>query len=55
MPSCVILFKPDEADEEVAMPVWRLRDFADDDLDQAIQVWDQSRVPGSLEPVFPVA
>ena len=27
------------------MPVWRLRDFADDDLDQAIQVWDQSRVP----------
>ena len=29
------------------MPVWRLRDFSDDDLDQAIQVWDQSRVPGS--------
>lgn len=46
------------------MPVWRLRDFADDDLDQAIQVWDQSRVPGTrrvdeaiqaLEPVFRVA
>ena len=37
------------------MPVWRLRDFADDDLDQAIQVWDQSRTPGAAEPVFPVA
>jgi transitional endoplasmic reticulum ATPase len=37
------------------MPVWRLRDFSDDDLDQAIQVWDQSRAPGSLEPVFAVA
>ena len=37
------------------MPVWRLRDFADDDLDQAIQVWDQSRTSGTLEPVFPVA
>ncbi|CAM2876983.1 ATP-binding protein [Prescottella defluvii] len=37
------------------MPVWRLRDFQDDDLDQAIQVWDQSRSPGSPEPVFTLA
>ena len=37
------------------MPVWRLRDFHDDDLDQAIQIWDQSRAPGSVEPVFAVA
>lgn len=37
------------------MPVWRLRDFSDDDLDQAIQVWDQSRSPGTPEPVFAVA
>ena len=35
------------------MPVWRLRDFHDDDLDQAVQLWDQSR--GSAEPVFAVA
>lgn len=25
------------------MPTWWLRDFHDDDLDQAIQIWDQSR------------
>ncbi|CAN5756601.1 hypothetical protein BH09ACT7_BH09ACT7_18170 [soil metagenome] len=37
------------------MPVWRLRDYSDDDLDQAIQVWDQSRVSGSPESVFAVA
>ncbi|MFE7797372.1 ATP-binding protein [Nocardia sp. NPDC057440] len=37
------------------MPAWRLRDFRDDDLDQAIQIWDQSRNPGSAEPVFAVA
>jgi transitional endoplasmic reticulum ATPase len=37
------------------MPVWRLRDFHDEDLDQAIQVWDQSRVEGATEPVFAVA
>jgi transitional endoplasmic reticulum ATPase len=35
------------------MPVWRLRDFHAEDLDQAIQLWDQSR--GSAEPVFTVA
>jgi transitional endoplasmic reticulum ATPase len=37
------------------MPLWRLRDYDDDDLDQAIQIWDQSRTPGSAEPVFAVA
>jgi GNAT superfamily N-acetyltransferase len=37
------------------MPAWRLRDYRDDDLDQAIQVWDQSRGTGSAEPVFAVA
>ncbi|MCZ4558776.1 MULTISPECIES: ATP-binding protein [Rhodococcus] len=37
------------------MPVWRLRDFHDGDLDQAIQILDQSRAPGSEEPVFAVA
>lgn len=37
------------------MPVWRLRDFQNDDLDQAIQIWDQSRAPGAPEPVFTLA
>ena len=37
------------------MPVWRLRDYHEEDLDQAIGVWDQSRGPGSAEPVFSVA
>lgn len=37
------------------MPAWRLRDYHDEDLDQAIVVWDQSRGPGSAEPVFSVA
>ena len=37
------------------MPAWRLRDYHDEDLDQAIAVWDQSRGPGSAEPVFSVA
>jgi SpoVK/Ycf46/Vps4 family AAA+-type ATPase len=37
------------------MPVWRLRDYHDEDLDQAIAVWDQSRGPGAAEPVFSVA
>ena len=41
--------------EEAVMPPWRLRDYHDEDLDQAIQVWDQSRTPGSGEPVFSVA
>lgn len=37
------------------MPAWRLRDYHEADLDQAIQIWDQSRGPGSAEPVFSVA
>lgn len=36
------------------MPLWRWRDY-NADLDQAIQVWDQHRTPGSPEPVFTVA
>ncbi len=32
-----------------------MRDYDDDDLDRAIQVWDQSRASGSPEPVFTVA
>ncbi|GBE66516.1 hypothetical protein MFM001_29780 [Mycobacterium sp. MFM001] len=34
------------------MPPWRLRDFHDDDLDQAISIWDQSRTPGEAQPAF---
>ncbi|TXI57966.1 ATP-binding protein [Mycolicibacter arupensis] len=37
------------------MPPWRLRDFHDDDLSQAISLWDQSRQPGEPPPVFPVS
>ena len=37
------------------MPPWRLRDFHEDDLDQAISVWDQSRRPDEAHPVFPVS
>ncbi|MEV6386931.1 ATP-binding protein [Nocardia xishanensis] len=37
------------------MPVWRLREFRDDDLDQAIQVWEQSRMASAGEPVFALA
>jgi transitional endoplasmic reticulum ATPase len=35
------------------MPIWSLRDFHDDDLDQAIQIWDLSRQ--GEDPVFSVA
>jgi transitional endoplasmic reticulum ATPase len=35
------------------MPVWRLLDFHEDDLDQAVQLWDQSGV--SAEAVFAVS
>jgi GNAT superfamily N-acetyltransferase len=35
------------------VPAWRVRDFHDDDLDQAIHIWDQSRE--GVEPVFSVA
>ncbi|MGH3971508.1 MAG: ATP-binding protein [Mycobacterium sp.] len=37
------------------MPPWRLRDFHEDDLDQAISVWDQSRRPGEPPPVFAIS
>ena len=37
------------------MPPWRLRDFHDDDLDQAISVWDQSRQPAEPPPVFAIS
>ncbi len=37
------------------MPLWRVRDYDDGDLDQAILIWDQSRTPGSAEPVFAIA
>jgi transitional endoplasmic reticulum ATPase len=37
------------------MPQWRLRDFHDDDLDQAISVWDKSRHPDESQPVFPIS
>ncbi|MET9170727.1 MULTISPECIES: ATP-binding protein [Streptomyces] len=36
------------------MPAWHLRDYHDDDLDQAIQIWDQSR-QADEDPVFPVS
>jgi ribosomal protein S18 acetylase RimI-like enzyme len=36
----------------VIMPAWRLRDFHDDDLDRAIQLWDQDRQPDDSPPVF---
>jgi len=37
------------------MATWRLRDFHDDDLDRAIQIWDQDRQAGDSAPVFPVS
>ncbi|MER7579706.1 GNAT family N-acetyltransferase [Kitasatospora sp. NPDC097691] len=37
------------------MPVWHLRDFHDDDLDRAIQLWDQGRHTDLSLPVFPVS
>lgn len=37
------------------MAPWRLRDFHDDDLDQAICVWEQSRSPDEARPVFAVS
>jgi GNAT superfamily N-acetyltransferase len=37
------------------MPAYRLRDFHDDDLDQAMRVWDQSRQTDEPAPVFPVS
>ncbi|EKF23668.1 AAA domain family protein [Mycolicibacterium hassiacum DSM 44199] len=37
------------------MPAWRLRDFHEDDLDEVISVWDQSRRPDEPHPVFTVS
>ncbi|MEU6574821.1 GNAT family N-acetyltransferase [Streptomyces sp. NPDC046805] len=37
------------------MPVWRMRDFHDDDLDQAIQLWDQNGMDARAMPVFPIS
>ncbi|MEU8247380.1 GNAT family N-acetyltransferase [Nonomuraea sp. NPDC048916] len=37
------------------MPAWRLRDFHDDDLDRAIQLWDQDRQADDSPPVFPIS
>jgi transitional endoplasmic reticulum ATPase len=37
------------------MSAWRLREFHDDDLDQAISVWDQSRGHDEPQPVFAVS
>ncbi|MCP3819534.1 bifunctional GNAT family N-acetyltransferase/ATP-binding protein [Streptomyces sp. A3M-1-3] len=37
------------------MPTWRLRDFRDDDLDRAVQIWDQDRPADDSPPVFPVS
>ncbi len=37
------------------MPTWRLRDFHDDDLDRAIQIWDQDRQADQSPAVFPVS
>ncbi|MEV5540128.1 GNAT family N-acetyltransferase [Saccharopolyspora shandongensis] len=35
--------------------MWRLREFHDEDLDQAIRVWDQSRKSDEPSPVFSVS
>jgi hypothetical protein len=37
------------------MPIWRMRDFHDDDLDQVVQVWDQSRTDDQPAPIFPIS
>ncbi|MGI8308247.1 ATP-binding protein [Saccharopolyspora hattusasensis] len=37
------------------MKTWRLREFRDEDLDQAIGMWDQSRLPDEPLPVFSVS
>jgi AAA+ superfamily predicted ATPase/GNAT superfamily N-acetyltransferase len=39
----------------ITVPPWRLRDFHDDDLDQAIAIWDQSRQSHEPPPVFPLS
>ncbi|AVH54871.1 MULTISPECIES: ATP-binding protein [Streptomyces] len=37
------------------MPVWRMRDFHEDDLDQAIRMWDQSGMDDQPPPAFPIS
>jgi GNAT superfamily N-acetyltransferase len=37
------------------MAPWRLRDFHEDDLDQAIYIWDENRNSNYPHPVFPVS
>ncbi|MFF0033816.1 GNAT family N-acetyltransferase [Streptomyces avermitilis] len=37
------------------MPTWRLRDFHDDDLDRAVQIWDQDGQTDDSPPVFPIS
>lgn len=37
--------------DTVQMPLWRIRDFRDDDLDAAIRMWDDPAT-GGTEPVF---
>ena len=37
------------------MPLWRVRDFHDDDLDRVIALWDKSRQPDEPPPVFGVS
>ncbi|MFB7662887.1 ATP-binding protein [Kitasatospora sp. NPDC056138] len=37
------------------MVAWRLRDYHEGDLDQAIRIWDQSRQTDGELPVFPVS
>jgi GNAT superfamily N-acetyltransferase len=37
------------------MTPWRLRDFHDDDLDQAISIWEENRLPGEPLPAFGVS
>ena len=37
------------------MPAWRLRDLHDGDLDDAVQVWDESRQGDEPVPLFPIS
>lgn len=37
------------------MPAWRLRDFHDDDLDRAIQIWDQNQQADESTGAFPLS
>lgn len=37
------------------MPAWRLRDFHDDDLDRAIQIWDQNQQADEATGAFPLS